>query len=126
MDYLLQRISRYYSEKDIFYNLEPILQKRKKYESEENLIYILKKIINKEGIKKIYEDLIKYKMLTPEVSCLLISNIHFGLTLIYPSELKRARVPICVYNYILTNYSDDISFENIIYFWDNKILNKKI
>lgn len=125
MNNLSSRIVNKYKKEDIFYSLEPIFQRRNEYETEENLIYVLRKILKNESTQQIHTDLIKYKKIDSETSCFLISNVHFGISLIYPSELKRAKIPLCIYLYMLNNYQKDISFNNVVNYWDVKLLNKK-
>lgn len=87
----------------LFYDLEPILEERDDFITEKILIYIISNFK-----EKTYGEILNYvkSRLSNNNKLYSYTIIHEtlnGTNQIYPSELKRANIPINLYEYIINN-----------------------
>jgi hypothetical protein len=117
---LCKEIIKEFGEEKLFYELESSLGTRDNYFTEELLIFI---ISNLDKSTDILFNYIKKCCPILELNEInnLIQDVLNGNIRIYPSELKRARIPLAIYQYIIQNNILYFSLERIIFFW-KKIL----
>jgi len=116
---LCQSLVDEFGEEKSFYDLEPILEQRESYVTEDLLLYIFvhRKTDFNEMIKRVMEF---SSDISTEDACELIKSVCYGTITIYPSELKRAGIPLSYYKYATwTDSKKDYSLASIVRFWSS-------
>jgi len=117
---LCQNLVDEFGEEKSFYDLEPILEQRESYVTEDLLLYVF--LNRKSGFNEMIKCVMEFSPgLSMEDACELVKSVSYGTITIYPSELKRAGIPLPYYKYSTTlNSKKDYSLESIVRFWSSK------
>lgn len=118
MKQLCQTVTKEIGEEKSFYDLEPILEDRPKNVTEKLLVTIF---LNSSNLCLM--NLVKLAMKI-EPSLLYgdagetVKSVLYGTIQIYPSELKRADIPLALYRYVISDVKNkDYDIQGIKRFW---------
>jgi hypothetical protein len=100
---LCNKIIENFKDKPLFYDLEPILELRDEYITEDILIFIISNIKHNSYMEIINYVKSKLPAYNQIESFTIVHETLNGTIQIYPSELKRANIPINLYEYIIKN-----------------------
>ena len=100
---LCNKIIEKFKDKTLFYDLEPILELRDEYITEDILIFIISNIKHNSYMEIINYVKSKLPAYNQIESFTIVHETLNGTIQIYPSELKRANIPINLYEYIIKN-----------------------
>jgi len=127
MKYLCEVITEKIGYDKCFYDLEPVFCQRDDHVTEDILVNIFMNL--RFPLQEIIQ---KVKKKSPDSNTAtiveLIKSVAYGTVQIYPSELKRAGIPLPVYRYItFLSSQKKYTVDAIVIFWKSRFLfNEKI